>query len=360
MKMKKLALFCLSGLTAMAVLTGCSGSTTEDGKENLGQVTLAEYKGVKVNVPLPSVSDEEVESRIQSDLAAHPKEVEVDREAKEGDVVNIDYKGTQDGVEFAGGSAQDQDLELGSGKMIDGFEDGLIGAKKGDTKELNLTFPEDYSEASLAGQAAVFEVTVNAVKEKQDAVLDDAFVQENTDYATVAEYRQGIYDELMDSKQADAELQMQQDALQTVIDGSTFKLNRNALSRRYNASVKQYREQAKMYGMTFSTYARNMGQTEASLKQSIYASVTEDAKSQLVIDTIAVQENITLEDADREELAARNGQTAEQMVEAYGQETADELALNYKVMKFLADNAVNEAASGETAADSATPSEAAK
>lgn len=341
--MKKITLFCLCGLAAMSILAGCS-ATTEDGKEDLGQVTLAEYKGVKVNVALPEVTDEEVESRIQSALAASPSEVEVDRAAENGDVVNISYTGYQDGVEFAGGSAENQDLELGSGDMIDGFEDGLVGTKKGETKELDLTFPEDYREESLAGQAVTFDVTVNAVKEKQDAVLDDAFVQATTDYNTVEEYRQGIYDELMADKQASADLQMQQDALQTVVDNSSYKLNRNALSRRYNTRVKQYQEQAKAYGMTLSQYAQGMGQTEASLKESIYDSVTEDAQSQLVIDTIAVQENITLEDADKEALAERNGQTVDEMVETYGEETADQMSLNYKVMKFLADNAVNEAA----------------
>ena len=88
--------------------------------------------------------------------------------AQDGDIVNIDYKGTKDGEAFDGGTAEGQDLTLGSGSMIDGFEDGLVGAKKGETKTLDLTFPENYREESLAGQAVVFEVTVNAVKEKQE------------------------------------------------------------------------------------------------------------------------------------------------------------------------------------------------
>ena len=238
--MKKIALFCLCSLTAIAVLTGCSDSGATGINENLGTATLAEYKGVKVNVPAPEVTDEEVQQKIDTALSQNPKEVEVDRAAQEGDVVNIDFKGSQDGVEFAGGSAQGQDLELGSGSMIDGFEDGLMGAKKGDKKELNLTFPENYREESLAGPAVVFEVTVNAVKEKQDAVLDDEFVQGISEYQTVEEYKESIRSDLMEQKEKSADYQIQQTVLQTVVDGSEVKLSKNALSKRYNNSLKQY------------------------------------------------------------------------------------------------------------------------
>ena len=153
------------------------------------------------------MTDEEVEEEIQKNLDDNPDFVEVDRPAEEGDTVNIDYKGTQDGVEFAGGTGEDTDLVLGSGDFIDGFEDGLIGAVKGETRELDLTFPEDYHEEALAGQAVVFEVTVNAVKEEQAAVLDDAFVQRVSDFDTVEEYREDIRSELQSDKEKTAESQ---------------------------------------------------------------------------------------------------------------------------------------------------------
>ena len=190
--MRKLKLLCLCGLTAAVLMTGCAGST-DTTNVNLGSATVSEYRGVKINVAAPEVTDDEVDQKIQTNLKQNPNEVEVDRAAQDGDIVNIDYKGTKDGEAFDGGTAEGQDLTLGSGSMIDGFEDGLVGAKKGETKTLDLTFPENYREESLAGQAVVFEVTVNAVKEKQDAVLDDAFVQRTSDYQTVDEYKEGIY-----------------------------------------------------------------------------------------------------------------------------------------------------------------------
>ena len=146
--MKKWIAVCLCGLMA-ASLAGCGDSST------LGTAQLGEYKGVSVLVQSTEVTDEEVDAEIQKDLDANPDYVEVDRPAEEGDTVNIDYKGTQDGVEFAGGSGEDTDLVLGSGKFIDGFEDGLIGAVKGETRELDLTFPEYNTRTPVAGRPVV-------------------------------------------------------------------------------------------------------------------------------------------------------------------------------------------------------------
>ena len=354
--MKKIAKLCLCAAAALSLLAGCSGSA-EEGQEDLGTVTLAEYKGVTVNVPPAEVTDEDVENRIQSVLSKNQEEGEVARAAEEGDVVNIDYTGYQNGEEFAGGSAEGEDLELGSGTMIDGFEDGLIGLKKGDTKELNLTFPEDYREAALAGQSVVFDVTVNAVKEKRDPELTDEFVQSISDYQTVEEYRQGIRDEILTQRQESVDLQIQQTVLQNVVDNSQFDLSRNAISRRYNAQIDQYQEQAKMYGMRLSQLAQSYGMDEGSFKEYVYASVEDDAKNQLVLNTIAAQEGIAVTDEARQELADMNGQTVEEGVEAYGQESFDQMALNRQVMKFLAENAVNEAETG-TDAQTATDSNA--
>lgn len=339
--MKKIALFCLCSLTAISILTGCAGSSSE-AEENLGTAVLGEYKGVKVNVAAPEVTDEEVQQSIDTVLSQNPKLVEADRAAAEGDTVNINYKGLQDGVEFAGGSAEDQDLKLGSGKMIDGFEDGIIGMKKGETKTLDLTFPEDYAQEALAGQPASFEITVNSVKEEQEAVLDDEFVQSVSEYQTVAEYKESIRESLMTQKEQAADYEIQQTVLQTVIDGAQIKLSKNAVSKRYNNSLELYKQQAKMYGMSLSQMAQAYGMDEPALKEQIYAGAEEDATTQLVLDTIAAQENMTLEDTDRQYFAQMSGQTLEDAVAYYGQETLDNMALNYKVMTFLADNADNE------------------
>ena len=264
--------------------------------------------------------------------------------AQDGDIVNIDYKGTKDGEAFDGGTAEGQDLTLGSGSMIDGFEDGLVGAKKGETKTLDLTFPENYREESLAGQAVVFEVTVNAVKEKQDAVLDDAFVQRTSDYQTVDEYKEGIRADLLAQKQKTAEQEMEQDVLQDIIDNSDFKFSRNGLSVRYNQMLKQYTNQAKMYGMTLSQMAQANGMDEAGFKEYIYSSVKEAAKKEIVVKDIAAKEGLdNLTDEDKEAFAQANGTSKDTLVSLYGEDTVNEQVLQDKVLRFLASNADNEA-----------------
>lgn len=228
--------------------------------------------------------------------------------------------------------------------MIDGFEDGLIGAKKGETRTLDLTFPEDYREESLAGQAVQFEVTVNSVKEKQDAVLDDAFVQRTSDYQTVDEYKAGIRADLLAQKQKTEDQEMEQDVLQDVIDNSEFKFSRNGLSVRYNQMLKQYTNQAKMYGMTLSQMAQANGMDEAGFKEYIYSSVKEAAKQEIVVKDIAAKEGLdNITDEDTEAFAQANGMTKDTLVSLYGEDTVKEQVLQDKVLRFLASNADNEA-----------------
>lgn len=341
--MKKWIALCLCGLMA-ASLAGCGDSS------NLGTAQLGEYKGVSVLVQSTEVTDEEVEEEIQKNLDDNPDFVEVDRPAEEGDTVNIDYKGTQDGVEFAGGTGEDTDLVLGSGDFIDGFEDGLIGAVKGETRELDLTFPEDYHEEALAGQAVVFEVTVNAVKEEQDAVLDDAFVQRVSDFDTVEEYREDIRSELQSDKEKTAESQKEQSVFNTVLSEAQVSLNSAAVSTRYNEEIANYESQAKMLGGSLSSLAQQYGTDEGGFKEMVMASVRAQLEEEVVIDTIAQQEGLTLTDEDRQEYAENNGSDVDTLVGIYGQETFDQMVERSKVLKFLADNAVEEQLPEETEA----------
>ena len=189
---KKLLL--MTGLTAMAISFAACGkkdaAKSSDGSaaaesttaadanlpkepKNFGKVTLGKYEGVEIKTHDVSVSDEEVDSYIQNVLENSQNLTEVDRPAASGDTVNIDYEGKKDGVAFDGGTAKGQNLELGSHSFIDGFEDGLIGAAKGEKRTLNLTFPADYGNKDLAGQAVTFDVTVNSVQEKSKPELND-------------------------------------------------------------------------------------------------------------------------------------------------------------------------------------------
>lgn len=285
-------------------------------------VELGEYLGVEVSLPAPYVSDEMVESYIQRAVANNPVRTEVtNRAVKDGDVTDISYVGTMDGVAFAGGTADNYELTIGSGRFIDGFEDGVIGMKVGETKDLNLTFPDPYeNNPDMSGAEVVFTVTLNKIYEEKEAQLNDEFVEGLgiTDVTTVGEYRQYIYDGLMMTMEQEYALEEENAVLNAAHDNAVFKEVPEAMVERYyDRLVSNMTYQASMYGMdleTFMLYGYNMEVEayEADMKDSAKQAVEQI----LMLQAIAEKEGMTVSDEEmEEELAARATQ--------YGYETAD-------------------------------------
>ena len=334
----------VSETTAAATDAGDTSETAEAVKapESYGKVTLGSFKGLEIAKQDTSVSDADVESRIQSELEASAELVEVDREAKTGDTVNIDYVGTKDGVAFEGGTAQGYDLELGSHAFIDGFEDGLIGAKKGEKRDLNLTFPENYGAEELAGQSVVFAVTVNSVKEKRIPELTDAWVEENTlgEQKTVDEYRKAVRGELETSAEESAKSAALQELMQKVVDNSTFELDPEAVTFQYNELWDMYDQYAQMYGTTIENYFSMYGMTVEQAKEELQAYAEEICKSKLIVKEIFEKEGMSLSAEDEEAVAAAYGGDAASLKEAYGEQEFRLVCEQDKVNKFLYENAV--------------------
>ncbi|MDD3251725.1 MAG: trigger factor [Lachnospiraceae bacterium] len=352
--MRKYVKLTLCGLAAMMLIAGCSKkekpeetttapaeTSTEANQEVVDKGTvkkLGEYKGLELTKTPVDVTDEELEARIQSILEANPEYVEItDRAAKEGDTVDIDFVGMKDGVAFDGGTSEGYKLELGSGSFIPGFEEGLIGAKTGDELSLNLTFPETYGQADLAGQAVVFDVTVNGIEEKKDAVLDDNFVQRTSDFSTVDEYRADTLATMESEKEKQAQRQLMSDAIMAVIETSEFDLNQAAVDQEYE-SQKQYMTYMSqtLYGMSLEDLMAATGMTDESMKTDSENIV----KEQLLIPAIAEKEGLKAEDADRTAVAQDSGMTVDMLKQSYGEEAVEEAALNHRVQQFLLDNAV--------------------
>ena len=270
--MRKFVKLGICGLMAAMVATGCSkkdttgttdpaaattqGAETQEAGTSEGaaedSVTLGEYKGVAYTPASVEITDEKVDNEVQK--LADSNLVEVDRPAAEGDTVNIDYVGKKDGVAFDGGTAEGYDLELGSDAFIDGFEDGLIGANVGEERSLNLTFPEDYGNADLAGQAVVFDVTVNKIEEKKNAILDDAFVQRVSDFSTVDEFKADTMAALQEEKEQSAAQQVEDDAFAAAVDNSEYSLNEAAVEQQYNNQLTYYENMFSSYGFTMESY----------------------------------------------------------------------------------------------------------
>ena len=215
--MKKFTVMGLLTVITVFLITGC-GMKEEDMKylkdfDPSKYVTLGDYKNMSITIAKNEVTDEDLDSYIDYLLAANESYVDItDRDvAQNGDVANIDYVGKKDGVAFDGGTATGFDLDLGSGVFIDGFEDGVVGMKVGETKDLNLTFSEDYNNEELAGADVVFTVTLNSIKEAVIPELTDEYVQSlDNGLSTVEEYKADIRKTMEDSYASSRESEIEQ------------------------------------------------------------------------------------------------------------------------------------------------------
>ncbi len=362
--MKKIFKVCMCGMVAATLISGCSKkdvkettqasteATESSAQETVatqdltnidnGKVTLGEYKGIEVKKDPVEVTDEEIQQAIDQDLAAHEKKVDVDREVKDGDVVNIDYAGTKDGVAFDGGTAKGYDLTIGSNQFIEGFESGLIGAKKGDKVSLNVTFPENYQNKDLAGKPVVFEVTVNSVQEKQLPELNDAYVQENTKSKTVDEYKEETKQTLLKSKNDAAEQKVKNDIYTAISANCKVEPEQKAIDANYDNLIARYTNQAAAYGMDFTTFITAFtGMKEEDFKTAAKTQAEEIVKQRLIVNAIAEKEKLAVTDDDRKEVATELGyESPEELIKAEGQFEVDDYVMNNKVMEYLMQNAV--------------------
>ena len=319
-------------------------------------VTLGDYKGVTVEKTIQSVTDEDVQNEIDNALANYP--VEVDQAAKEGDTVNIDYVGKIDGEEFDGGSDQGADLKLGSGKFIDGFEDGLIGARKGETRTLNLTFPEDYTQ-DLAGKAVEFTVTVNAVKEPLSEPTDQWVADNIEGYDNLADYKAGIRSEQEESNEQTAENQVRYAAWTQVIDNCTINEYPETLvevgKKLYEQQVETY---AKYAGMELDAYIESSGLTQEEYQSNMEEYGKNVAAQALVCQAICNKEGLAIGDDDYQkslqDMLTEYGCTEEELIQTYGQDNVEQSIMLNRVSNMIMENANVTEVQADSSADSSS------
>ncbi len=309
--------------------------------ESYGKVTLGDYKGMDLEVKEIKVTDEEIQSYLEGLVKSNPEQTEVDRAAADGDVVNIDYVGKKDGVAFEGGTASAYDLKLGSGSFIEGFEDGLIGAKKGDHKTLNLTFPENYGNKELAGKAVTFDVTVNAVKEEKESVLDDAWVERYTKgtQKTVNAYREALKAQFLDQRKKNEKSMEMNQVLQDAVEHAAFELSPEAVAYETAQMKKRMEQQLKQYGMDMASYLQMSGMKQEDFDQQMQKDAENEAKYRLVIDEIFNKEGFHLGEADYKALEEQFGMSKDMLIERAGQKSVDLNARYLRVANFLIDHA---------------------
>ncbi len=307
-------------------------------------VTLGEYKGISVQQDVEEVTDGDVDLQIQNTMSDSAVESEdPDATIKNGDIANINYVGTKEGVAFDGGTADNYDLTIGSGSFIDGFEEGLVGAKKGETKELNLTFPENYPSEELAGQDVIFTVTVNSIKTVPE--LTDEWAQENTEFDTAEAYRQSIRENMEENNEESAKTTALNNAWSQVVDNAEVKEypkeDLEAAKKEYEKSLQSYADQQQM---TEDEFLEAQGITKEEFDEQTQQYAEYKIKQNLVVQAIMDKEGFNLTDDKCKEAEAEIATNfgvddISTLVEEYGRPAINESIALTRVSDFVMDNA---------------------
>lgn len=288
-------------------------------------IVLGDYKGLRLTKTVGQVTEEEVDSYIQSQATA--EEVTDENAAvQDGDTVNIDYVGKIDGKEFDGGSAQGSVLVIGSDTFIDGFEDGLIGMKKGETRDLNLTFPDDYGNTDVAGKAVVFTVTLNSISRAPEQ--DDAWVSSYTDgkYTSMDDYRAYMKESLQEGNDEAADQQLNSDAWEQIEKTCTFlKLPKSYVEEGSEEFEKNVTSQAEQYNATLDDFITQNGLTaeEYKTRKEQYGRYT--AESRLLLEALMQAEQLADDSQEYKDALSETekawGMTEDALKEQYGEDT---------------------------------------
>ena len=290
------------------------------------EAVLGQYKGIKVDKVDAEVTEEEITAEIDREREKNSRTVDVtDRAIREGDIATIDFEGFVDGEAFEGGKGSDYPLTIGSHTFIPGFEEELIGAEAGQEKEVNVTFPEDYQAAELAGNPAVFKSVVKRLQEKQLPELDDDFVGEVSEESdTVEEYRTEIRNKLADRKTAEAKNAREEAVIDAIIANAQMEIPEPMIETQQRQMVQEYAQRMQSQGISMEQYMQFTGMTREMLLEQVKPQVLKRIQSRLVLEAVAEAENIEVtEEEVNEEL--------KKMGEAYQMEID-------KVEEFLGEN----------------------
>lgn len=269
------------------------------------EVTLGDYKGLEVPKSDVEVTDEDVDAEIKKEQEKNSRTVTVeDRGAENGDIATIDFEGFVDGVAFEGGKGTDYPLTLGSGSFIPGFEDQLVGAKAGDHVEVNVTFPEEYQAAELAGKAAVFQCDVKKVEAKELPELDDDFAQDVSEFDTLAEYKEDVKKNLTEKKEKEARAEKENAAVDKAIENAQMEIPDAMVDTQVRQMLNDFASRMQSQGLTMEQYFQFTGMTVEKMQEEMKPQALKRIQTRLVLEKIAEVENIQpTEDEVNEEIS---------------------------------------------------------
>ena len=313
-------------------------------------VTLGEYKGLKVPKSDLEVSDEDVDKALESEREKQARFTDVDREAQNGDRLLLDYSGSVDGVKFDGGTAEDQMLVLGSNAFIPGFEAQLVGIKAGEQKDITVTFPTEYHAKELAGKEAVFACNVKAVQVKELPEVDDDFIADISEFDTIAEWKADQKEKMIAEKKRAADIARENTALKIACDNATVDIPAVMIDRQVELMVNDFKYRLSQSGLDLKTYALYLGTTPEEIEKNFRPDAEEQVKLQLVLDAVVEAEHIEANDDEIQAEINRYCDNNDLSIDDF-KSNLSEGQINYfkdranveKAVRLIADSAVEEA-----------------
>ena len=287
-------------------------------------VTLGEYKGVTVPKAELEVTEDEVFAELRKEQENNSRTISVeDRAVVDGDNVVLDFEGFVDGVAFEGGKGTDHPLTIGSGSFIPGFEEQLVGAEIGVEKEVNVTFPEEYHSAELAGKPAVFKCTVKKIEVKELPELDDDFAQDVSEFDTLEEYKADVKKNL-EEKKADAAKRAKEDAaVEAAVANASMEIPEAMIDAQVNQQLNDFVSRMQAQGLSMEQYMQITGATPEALKEEMKPQALKRIQTRLVLEKIAEVENIQISDEKVQEEIAKMAEMYKMEVEKLNEVLGD-------------------------------------
>ena len=307
------------------------------------EVTLGDYKGIEVPKDEVTVSDEDVEAEIDRMAERNSRIETVDRAAKEGDTVVLDFEGFDNGVGFAGGKGEGYSLKLGSNSFVPGFEDALIGLSAGDEKDIDVTFPENYT-PELAGKPVVFKCKIHEVKETILPEKDDEFAKDVSEFDTMDALRADIREKQLKSRQENADRQFENAAVELAAKNMTCDIPEAMIEEQIDRHVEQFSYQLQMSGMSMEDYAKMIGGDMAGMRNSMRPMAETTVRSNVLLSAVVEAEEISVSDEEVEEeiknVAEMYQMEIEKVKESLNVEAVKADLAAKKAVKLIVENAV--------------------
>ncbi len=325
-------------------------------------VKLPEYKGIEVTKADLEVTDEDLEKELEKQLQNNARTVDVeDRAAANDDTVDIDFDGYCDGEQFDGGKSEGYSLKLGSHSFIDTFEDQIVGHNIGDEFDVNVTFPENYQAAELAGKPAVFKVKLNGIKAQEIPAADDEFAQDVSEFDTLEEYKNSLKEKLAETKAENAKRDQRDEAIQKIADGCEIDIPDAMIDTQTSSMINEIAQNLAQQGIPMSMYYQVTNTTEESLKAQYRSQAEQQIRVALALEAIAEAENIEVTDedvnAELEKMAENYGMDPKTLLEIATDSDKDNIRLdkkNEKAVDYVMESVVEVDAPAEEAAEETT------